>query len=50
MVTNLEATITSLSIEGADSFVRASGSSIIVSVPKNTAVTNKDYIVTIEGD
>lgn len=50
MVTNLEATITSIAVEGADSFVSVSGNNIVVSVPKGSTVANKDYIVTIEGD
>ena len=49
MVTNLEATITKVTLEGGDSYVTKSGNNILVSIPANTVVTNKNYTVTAEG-
>ena len=50
MVTNLEAAISNILLDGADQFVYLSGHNIVVNVPKGTAVINKDYVVTVEGD
>ena len=49
MVTNLEAAITSIRMEGADDNVKLSGNYVSVNFPKGTAVSNKDYILTVEG-
>lgn len=50
MVTNLECTITSITLDTADSHVYLSGGNIIVSFASGASVTNKDYTVTLEGD
>ena len=49
MVTNLEATITSITMEGQDSHVRLESNKIVVSYNAGVLVTNKDYIITVEG-
>lgn len=49
MVTNLEATITSVKMDGADNYVKLSGKNITINIPAGTVVTNKDYLVTVEG-
>jgi len=49
MVTNLEAEITSVTMEGADEHVSLSGNYVSVNFPKGTVVPNKDYTVTVEG-
>lgn len=49
MVTNLEAAITSITMTGADSHVRLSGNYVTVNFAAGDAVTNKDYMVTVEG-
>lgn len=49
MVTNLEATITSITMEGQDSHVRLENNKIVVSYNAGVLVTNKDYIITVEG-
>ena len=50
MLTNLECTLTSVTLEGADSHVYKSGNNIVVSYAQGASVTNKDYTVTLEGD
>lgn len=50
MVTNLECTITSITLDTADSHVYLSGGNIVVSFAAGASVTNKDYTVTLEGD
>lgn len=50
MLTNLECTLTSVTLEGADSHVYKSGNNIIVNFASGASVTNKDYTVTLEGD
>lgn len=49
MVTNLECTLTSVTLDGADSHVYKSGNNIIVSFAAGASVTNKDYTITLEG-
>lgn len=49
MVTNLEATVTSVSMTGGDAHVSLSGNYVSVNFAKGAAVTNKDYILTVEG-
>ena len=50
MVTNLECTLSSVTLDGADSHVYKSGNNIVVSYASGAGVTNKDYAVTLEGD
>lgn len=49
MVTNVEATITSITMTGADAHVSLSGNYVSVNIPAGAAVTNKDYTITVEG-
>ena len=49
MVTNVEASITSISMTGADAHVSLSGNYVSVNIPAGAAVTNKDYTITVEG-
>lgn len=51
MVTNLEATITNLTLTGGDSHVEKTAyNKIAVTYSSGSAVTNKDYTITVEGD
>ena len=49
MVTNQEATITSITMTGADAHVSLSGNYVSVNIPAGDAVQNKDYTITVEG-
>lgn len=49
MVTNLEASITSISMDGADANVKLSGNYVSVNFAKGAAVANKDYLLTVDG-
>jgi hypothetical protein len=49
MVTNLEASITSVTMTGADVNVKLQGNYVTVNFAAGAAVPNKDYTVTVEG-
>lgn len=49
MVTNVEATITSITMTGADAHVSLVGNYVSVNIPAGASVTNKDYTITVEG-
>lgn len=49
MVTNLEATIESIRMDGADANVKLSGNYVSVNFAKGASVPNKDYTITVDG-
>ena len=50
MVTNLEATITKVEMEGGNSHVKLKNNTIKISYAEGDTITNKDYTITVEGD
>ena len=50
MVSNLEATITGVTLTGADANVYKSGNNIVISFAAGASVTNKNYTVAVTGD
>jgi len=49
MVTNVDATITSITMTGADAHVSLQGNFVSVNIPAGASVANKDYTLTVEG-
>lgn len=50
MVSNLEATITGVTLTGADAHVYKSGNNIVISFAAGASVENKNYTVAVTGD